>query len=137
MSKFLIIVIITFIVIQFIDAKKTNPRVTSEIDVPPVVLKILQKSCYDCHSNKTNWPLYAYVAPISWYVVNHVNEGRTKLNFSEWDKISHKYRIKLKKKILKEISEGKMPVWSYIFMHPNAEVTFDEQRIIQKWVMRR
>ena len=133
MKKYLVFFLIVLIGIQFIDAKKTNPPVTDEVHAPPVVLKILKKSCYDCHSNRTNWPLYADIAPISWYVVGHVNEVREKLNFTEWDKISHANRIKIKRKILKEISEGDMPLQSYIYMHPQAEVTFDEQRIIQKW----
>jgi len=135
LRKFLIFGIIVLIGIQFIDAKKTNPPITGEIEAPPIIMDIIKKSCYDCHSNRTNWPLYAYIAPISWFVVDHVNEGREKLNFTEWNKVPHQKKANLKRKIIKEISEGEMPLTSYKFLHPSAEVSYDEQKIIQKWAI--
>jgi len=134
LRKFWVIAIVVLIGIQFITVEKTNPPVTGEIYAPPIVMKILKKSCYNCHSNETVWPFYAYIAPISWFVVDDVSDGRAKLNFTEWDKISHNNRIKIKKKILKEISEGEMPISGYKFIHPNSEVTYDEQKIIKKWI---
>lgn len=137
MKKYWIIAIVVLIGSQFITVKKTNPPVTGEVYAPPVVMEILKRSCYNCHSNETKWPFYAYVAPVSWFIVDDVSDGRAKLNFTEWDKISHDKRIKIKKKILKEISEGDMPIAGYKFIHPNSEVTYDEQQIIRKWVTRK
>ena len=76
--------------IQFIRPAKTNPPIVRErtleaaVAVPPEVEAILARSCNDCHSNGTEWPWYSNVAPVSFFVINHVNEGRRHLNFSEW-----------------------------------------------------
>ena len=82
-KKILIAVVVIFVVIQFIPVDRTNPPVTEEIKAPENVLKILQTSCYDCHSNKTDWPWYSYVAPVSFFIVGDVSEGRHHLNFTD------------------------------------------------------
>src|SRR5712691_1086291 len=79
-----------FIVIQSYRPAKTNPPVDpsqsieAQLNVPPQVAAILDRSCNDCHSNKTRWPWYTNVAPISWFVIGHVDDARKDLNFSEW-----------------------------------------------------
>src|SRR5882724_7218034 len=79
-----------FLVAQFIRPAKTNPPIDqmlaleSRTGVTPQVTAILNRSCTDCHSNKTRWPWYANVAPVSWLVIDDVNEARQDMNFSEW-----------------------------------------------------
>src|SRR5271154_3229821 len=78
------------VVAQFIPAARTNPVGTpghtlqDVVSVPPAVEAVLTRSCADCHSDQTRWPWYSRVAPVSWFVVNHVQEGRRHLNMSEW-----------------------------------------------------
>lgn len=132
--KYLLIAFaIIFLVIQFIPVNRSNPPVTGEIDSPLEVKKILQKSCFDCHSNKTNWPFYSYVAPVSWLVVKDVNEGREELNFSEWNKYNNKKQMKKIKKTYEEIAEREMPMKIYLITHPGAELTENEKQIIKDW----
>ena len=91
MYSFLVL-ILAVIGIQFVPVNRMNPPVTGEIGAPEKVMAILHRSCYDCHSNKTVWPWYSYVAPISWLVADDVHEGRRHMNFSEWNTYNTKRR---------------------------------------------
>ena len=77
--RFVWVVIAAFILIQFVPVDRSNPPVLSDVQAPAEVQTILRRSCYDCHSHETHWPWYAYVAPASWFVVDHIEEGREDL----------------------------------------------------------
>lgn len=128
-----VIIVIAFIGIQFIEVDKTNPQVSADIQAPPEVKKILRSSCYDCHSNETRWPFYSNIAPISWFIVDDVTDGRAKLNFSNWENLFSEKQDELKKKIWKEINEDEMPMSSYIYMHPDAKLGMPQKDILKKW----
>src|SRR6185295_13366817 len=92
--KWLVIVLfVIFIGIQFVRPARTNPQVDeaqtifARTQMTPEVSAILDRSCRDCHSNKTVWPWYTNVAPISWWLSNHVSHGRGDLNLSEWGRL--------------------------------------------------
>src|SRR4028119_1897038 len=76
--------------LQFVRPNKTNPPVVqaqtieSHASVTPEVASIFERACKDCHSHQTEWPWYAQVAPVSWFVADHVKHGRKHLNFSRW-----------------------------------------------------
>jgi hypothetical protein len=79
---------LVFILIQFIRPEKNNSKdetndITTVMQVPESVKQIIKTSCADCHSNNTKYPWYSEIAPISWYLAQHVNEGKEHLNFSE------------------------------------------------------
>jgi hypothetical protein len=84
-----IILVVLFLAIQFVRPARTNPAVDesqtifARTQMTPPVATILNRSCVDCHSNKTVWPWYTNVVPVSWFIVNHVDEGRRLLNLSE------------------------------------------------------
>ncbi len=100
--------IILFFLIQLIPVNRVNPEFDVEYDfeAPLDVKEIVVNSCYDCHSNQTNWPWYSYVAPTSWLLVYHVNEGREEINFSEWLLQPAEKRQKIKEEMIEEIEEG-------------------------------
>ena len=131
MKKILIAIAIVVIGIQFIPAKRTNPEVTYDFDGPPEVKRILKKSCYDCHSNETDWPWYSYIAPASWLVSRHVEDGRRHLNFSEWEAMRAMGWVR--EEIHGEVAEGAMPIKSYLLLHADANVTADELAILKAW----
>ncbi len=93
--------------IQLWPVGRTNPAVTADLRAAPEVQRILRKSCYDCHSNETRWPWYAYVAPVSWLVVHDVKEGRDELNFSSWEELSPQRKKRRAEKAIDEIEEGR------------------------------
>ena len=96
-------------------------------------MSVFKRSCYDCHSNETEWPWYSYIAPVSWLVSSDVKDGRLHLNFSKWGNFSRKDIVKLKEEIWEEIERGKMPLGKYIFMHPEAELDHKEKDLIKEW----
>ena len=87
--KIALILVGILFAIQLIRPEMTNPPVNEALSLkaPQNVMKILKTSCYDCHSNETIWPWYAQIAPLSWNIVGHVNDGREALNFSKYNEI--------------------------------------------------
>lgn len=84
-----IALVATAVVIQPVPYGRShsNPAVTAEPEWDsPRTRELTVRACYDCHSNEVDWPWYSNVAPVSWAVTMHVDEGRDKLNFSEWDR---------------------------------------------------
>ena len=128
-----IILIIGLIGIQFVPVSKTNPPVTGEIKAPAEVMEILRTSCYDCHSNESVWPWYSEIAPVSWLVIDDVNEGREHMNFSEWQSYSAEDKADHIEEIWEEIEEGEMPLWFYLPLHPDARLSDAQKEIIRKW----
>ncbi|MEJ2633913.1 MAG: heme-binding domain-containing protein [Calditrichia bacterium] len=133
LSYILLALVIIFIGIQFIPVKKTNPPVESEINAPTNVVNVLQRSCYDCHSNRTVWPWYSHVAPMSWLVASDVNEGREHLNFTAWNKYDTKRRSKKMQEIAEEVEKGDMPLWYYLPMHPEAKLSKADAQLLVSW----
>ncbi|MCF6201650.1 MAG: heme-binding domain-containing protein, partial [Hydrogenimonas sp.] len=79
--------VVAFLLMQLIPYERTNPKSDPKLEIkaPAKVQEIFIRSCYDCHSNRTNWPWYSAIAPAKWFVVRDVNVGRKWLNFSEWE----------------------------------------------------
>ena len=101
----------------------TNPPVTGEPHWDtPETRALAKRACFDCHSNETTWPWYSYVAPVSWFVVGHVDDGRRALNFSEWDHPSKHAR-----KASREVKTGDMPLTSFLLLHPEARLSTSER----------
>ena len=119
--------------IQLWPAGRTNPPTTAGLDAPPEVTAILRRACFDCHSNETRWPWYAYVAPVSWSVVHDVEEGRSELNFSEWGALPEEKRARRKGKVIDEIESGAMPPKSYLRLHAGATLSREELERLAAW----
>jgi len=129
-----IVVIILLIAIQFVPVNKTNPPVTGEIKAPENVMQILRTSCYDCHSNEAKWPWYSNIAPASWLVAYDVNEAREHMNFSEWQSYSAEDKTDDIEEIWEEVEEGEMPLWYYLILHSEAELSENDKVILKDWV---
>ena len=43
-------------------------------------------ACFDCHSNQSRHVWYEDVAPVKWWIANHVSDGRQAVNFDEWNR---------------------------------------------------
>ncbi len=120
--------------IQFVPVHRVNPPIQSELTAPAEIAPILRRACYDCHSNETRWPWYSHVAPISWFVIGHVNEGRGDLNFSEWPVFDFELQQLAMEDIEKQISEGKMPLQGYTLVHRDAKLTREDRDALLRWV---
>jgi hypothetical protein len=101
--------------------------------VPPNVKAILDRSCRDCHSDDTEWPLYARIAPTSWLLANHVREGREQMNFSEWGTMDSDAEKDILIEVCRQVKKGKMPVWSYTLIHRSAALSQDDVKALCAW----
>ena len=143
MKKWLKVLLITLVALvvaaQVVRPARTNPPVdpqkemTAHMQVDPAVMATLSRACNDCHSNRTEWPWYSNVAPVSWLVAHDVNDGREELNFSEWGASKKKEPGKLLGKICSEVTEGEMPMATYTLIHPQAKLTREEVQNVCRW----
>jgi hypothetical protein len=133
------ILALALIGIQFINPDLTNPRVEPARDLmatnppPPEVATLLHRACYDCHSNETRWPWYAHVAPVSWWIVDHIKDGRDAMNFSEWQTNNPDDTVEYLDEIVRDVTKHKMPLRSYTWIHKDARLTDVERGRILKW----
>ena len=118
--------LLIFACVQLVRPARVNPPVVAgrsleeNAQLTPEVSEVLKRSCMDCHSNKTVWPWYSNIAPVSWMLVNHVNEGRDHLNFSEWASYDRRETLGLLREICKYVKGGAMPLDSYTLIHRSA-----------------
>ncbi len=134
-----IVLLVIFAGIQVVRPARTNPPVDesqtifSRTQITPQVADIFERSCRDCHSNKTVWPWYTQVAPISWWLSDHVNSGRGLLNLSEWAKLDRDRQDRKLRQICDEVRDGAMPLSSYTPMHPKAKLSEPDKKILCDW----
>jgi hypothetical protein len=125
--------------LQFIRPARTNPPVDeartirAQTQLTPEVAAILDRSCNDCHSNQTRWPWYSNVAPVSWFVINHVNVGRREMNLSEWAEYTAEDQQGFLKKICREVKDGAMPLTSYLRLHQEAKLSSEDVQRLCDW----
>ena len=127
----IIFLLLTFIVIQFFQPEKNSGEVSSnhifnQVEVPENIQTILTTACMDCHSNQTNYWWYNHIAPVSWMVSDHITEGKSELNFSEWGTMDIFEKITKLEEICQETERKSMPLKSYRTIHPKAKLS-DEQ----------
>jgi|AntRauTorckE5430_2_1112549.scaffolds.fasta_scaffold19678_2 hypothetical protein len=132
-KRILISLLGVFIVLQFFQIDKTNPTapegqdLISAIHPPEDVVQILENACFDCHSNHTQYPWYASIQPVGWWLQGHINEAREHLNFSTWANYDAEKRTHKAEECAEEVEEGHMPLKAYPLLHPEARLS-DEQR---------
>ena len=131
---------VIFLGMQIVQPDRTNPPVDETqtiqalLKVPPEVFAIFKRSCYDCHSNKTQWPWYSYIAPSSWLVGSDVKKARAEMNFTEWGKYKGLRVISKLDQICMNVNQGTMPLPNYLLMHPSAKLSQAEIDTICAWV---
>lgn len=108
--------------------KESNPS--------PEVRMMLQNTCYDCHSDNTRYPWYNTVAPISFFLSKHVDEGKDELNFSIWDTYSDTRKSHKLEEVVEVLENGEMPLKSYTWVHSEAQLTADQRNAVIEWAKR-
>jgi hypothetical protein len=101
-------------------AKRAEPAWDS-----PETRALAVRACFDCHSNETRWPWYSHVAPMSWLLQHHVDDGREHLNFQEFDRPQEDAH-----EAAEEVEEGEMPMWSYLLLHGDANLADAEKQAL-------
>jgi len=125
------------LVVQFVRPNRTNPPVNPShsllLKAPADVRGILDRSCRDCHSNETRWPLYTEIAPMSWLVAGHVRDGRDRFNYSEWTRYDGDEQDKLLGGICTLPKRGRMPLPSYLLIHRSAKLSAADVSVLCAW----
>ena len=135
----IILILSIMVIIQFVPNELPVNSDDKSMDIlenegaPEQVKMILLKACYDCHSNQSVYPWYSYVAPFSWLVAKDIREGREELNFSEWNSLSKRRKIKLVTSIAEEVEKREMPLKVYTIIHRDAILTDEEISTITSW----
>lgn len=138
-NKILIGILIVLIVIQFIQPDRNeNKRILDSdishvVTIPSSIQDRLKTSCYDCHSNHTDYPWYSNVQPIGWWLAHHIKEGKAELNFNEFSSYSKRRQLSKLKAISESIKDGSMPLSSYTLIHQSAKLSAEDKRMITDW----
>lgn len=134
---FLIIALIALVVIQFIRPEKNNGGYESvtlfETETKPSaqVASILKESCYDCHSDQTQYPWYFEIAPFSFWLNDHVEHGKGHFNVSTWESYSVKKKEHKLEELIEMVEEDEMPLQSYTIIHGN--LSEDDKKLLLQW----
>jgi len=107
--------------------------ITRNYTVPDSVQVILKKACYDCHSNNTRYPWYSKIQPVAFWMNDHIKEGKSHLNFSEFNTYLPAKKAKKLHGVAKSIDEGEMPLDSYLWIHKDAKLTDAQKTMIEQW----
>ena len=135
----LLVAVVVGVGIQFKPVKGlgSNPPARFDLKAPPEVEAILRRSCFDCHSNETKWPLWAKVAPSSWLMARDVTLGRSRMNMSEWGDVDEDERQLDKENSWDQIEEGEMPKWFYVYpMHLSARLSDADKATLKAWLLK-
>ena len=124
---------VVLLTMQFVPVTRTNRLGAGDPDAPREVQWLLRRACYDCHSTETRWPIWAYVAPVSWLVVRDVNRAREILNFSDWAAYSYGRRVGLRTMVGPVTAGHRMPLWYYLTLHPDARLSDRDLATLGGW----
>ncbi|WP_447951239.1 heme-binding domain-containing protein [Chryseobacterium koreense] len=139
MKKILGILLVAFVLIQFFPIDQTNPAPTPQMDflnikkTPESTAKLIRSSCYDCHSNETKYLWYANIQPVGWFLKNHIDEGRQKLNFSTFANYEPKKQAHQLDEAAEMVEKGEMPMDSYVIIHSDAKLNDAQKQELIKY----
>lgn len=130
---------VVLVAMQIVRPARTNPPgetrngLASVHPMPAHVAAVVDRACRDCHSNETRWPWYSNVAPVSWFVIDHVNHGRSHFNYSEWHRYDAKEAERLLAKACEMARSGEMPLPSYTIVHRAARLSAADVEALCGW----
>lgn len=128
--------VIILALMQFKQIDKINPEYNEAEDFITItqpseeIATLIKAACYDCHSHQAKYPWYSNVAPISWMVEHHIEEGREHLNFSKWGSYDTKKANHKLEECIEEIEEGEMPMKPYVVMHSEAKMSKEQKKAL-------
>ena len=140
-KKILFIGLIIFLLMQLYQPARNESfeqnitaNFTKVYNVPKNVEIILRTSCYDCHSNNTNYPWYSNIQPARFFMESHIKEGKENLNFNEWGNYSGRKQKNKLDRIAKQIKSNEMPLASYTLIHKNATLSATQKKEVLDWI---
>lgn len=138
-KKILAGLFIVLIVIQFIKPDKNQSSADTPNDIfahyqaSDSIKQLIHTACYDCHSNNTAYPWYSEIQPVAWWLADHVNEGKSELNFSEFATYAPKKGDHKLEELVEMVKEEEMPLKSYTLIHGDARLSNAQRVAITNW----
>jgi len=134
-----LLLLVLFVGAQFFRPSTAVPPVDSALglaartQMPPHLSGLLERSCRDCHSHDSTWPWYSKVAPVSWWIAGHVNDGRRHFNYSTWGSLEPAKASHALEEVCEVVEEGEMPPASYLFVHREVRLSKEEAGALCQW----
>ena len=138
-KKILVFLLVVLLIAQFFGPEKNDGNIATvntflvETNPPADVKKILETTCFDCHSAKTRYPWYDKITPINYWLDEHVKDGKKHLNFSKWSEYSLKRKEHKMDELYEEVEKGEMPLNSYTWTHSEANLTEKQIAAVVAW----
>ena len=134
----LLLMLLIFIAIQFYhplpnSGGDESGNISRVFPVPDTIQSILKTSCYDCHSNHTNYPWYSKIQPVDWWLDHHIKEGKAELNFSVFATYSPRRQYRKFDEIKEQVDTEEMPLYVYTFPHPEAVLDESQKELLTQW----
>lgn len=136
----ILVLLVAFVGIQFVPTQRNQSDIVPVTDfmlvntVSKEIKNKLQVSCYDCHSNNTQYPWYNKIQPVAWILEGHIKDGKEELNFNEWDLLSSRRKASKLRSIIKQIESSEMPLSSYTLIHKDAKFSDLEKKELIEWI---
>lgn len=134
---------VAFVGIQLVPTALNKSEVDLTTDISEIentsenIQILLSESCYDCHSNNTNYPWYIKIQPVAWFLEDHIKVGKAELNFNEWATYSSRRKRSKLKSIISQVEKDEMPLSSYTLIHREAKLTKSDKELIVRWANQR
>lgn len=132
--------ILVLVGLQFIPTRTNQNKTAASSDfirtftVPENVGQMMVTSCYDCHSNMTDYPWYSKMQPVGWFLEKHINKGKEELNFSEFESYSARKQKSKLKAMVKQIEKNEMPLASYTMIHRDARLSQADKKVLMDYL---
>ena len=131
-----LVLLVVLVGLQFFPTRSNHSTIIPSTDfvktneAPEKIAQTLQASCYDCHSNNTNYPWYSKVQPVGWLLEGHINKGKEVLNLSEFDSYSGRKQQSKLTSMISQIEDDKMPLAAYTFIHRKARLSKENKKFL-------
>ena len=113
--------------------KRSSLSLFAGTEEPPEIARLVERACQNCHSERTEWPWYSYVAPMSWMIEKDVSNARTHMNLSRWQDYTVEQQIDLLTRLAVEVRNRKMPLPRYLKMHSEARLSAEDVQQFYSW----
>jgi Haem-binding domain len=109
--------------------------ISTKYSVPDSVAAIMKVACNDCHSNKTQYPWYAEIQPVAWWLSDHVKDGKRHFNLSDFTSRKVAFQNHKLEEMIEEVEKGDMPLPAYTYMglHAEAKLTAQQKQMLITW----